>query len=225
MKPQTNLDLLSELCNNANLGKYRHFHAAQTNSRRNSLIGIPVVIINIAMGSAFFVTLTQDLASYAKWIGAFLGLAAAVGSSLQTFLDFSRMIEGHRRIANRYLSLGRDCQYLQSQFNDGLITLPALSQRLGALLEEYSEVNVDAEAFPTGKREFKAALKLERERRNWLEREYGTRETKAVAVEERKPGSGAAERPWLGVGTGESTLVQEGEGERVAHNPGAAQDG
>jgi hypothetical protein len=174
MQPRTNVDLLSELCNNANLGKYRHFHAAEMKNGINSFIGVAVIVVNLALGSAFFVALTQELAVYAKWTAGFLGLLAAIGSSLQTFFGFSRKVEGYRRTANRYLSLARECQYLQTQFNDGLVDLSTLSERLRVLLEQYNAINVEAENFPTGKRQFKAALRLERQRQGWLQREYGT---------------------------------------------------
>ena len=155
------------------LGKYRHFHAAEMKNGINSFIGVAVIVVNLALGQLFLWPSTQELAVYAwKWTAGLLGLLAAIGTASQTFFGFSRKVEGYRRTANRYLSLARECQYLQTQFNDGLVVLQPYPERLRVLLEQYNAINVEAENFPTGKRQFKAALRLERQRQGWLQREY-----------------------------------------------------
>lgn len=72
------LDRVEELCRNCNLGKYRHFNASSRAKRLNDYLGLPVVAINIILGSVFFIALSQDLPSITKWAGGFLGFVRKV---------------------------------------------------------------------------------------------------------------------------------------------------
>src|SRR5437879_8836506 len=99
---------LSEFCRNAMLTRVAHFAAAQRAKRLQSLFVVPVVVINIVLGSVFFLSLKQELPDIAKWSGAFLALGSAAAAGVQTYFNFHRSFEAHRRIANRYSALGRE---------------------------------------------------------------------------------------------------------------------
>jgi hypothetical protein len=116
-------DRVEELCRNCNIGKYRHFNAAARAKRLNDSLGIPVVAINIVLGSVFFVALSQDLPAIAKWGGGFLALTAALISGIATFFNFGKQFEGHRGIANKYVNLAAKCETTIARFQDGLVDL------------------------------------------------------------------------------------------------------
>ncbi len=161
---------LSEFCRNAMLTRVAHFAAARRAKRLQSLFGAPVVVVNILLGSVFFYSLRQELPDVAKWLGAFLALGSAAAVGVQTYFNFHRAFEAHRRIANQYSALGRESERFLSMYTDGLIRLEDLSEKAGSLLATYNRINADAEPFPTTDRDFRRALRREKERQQGLHR-------------------------------------------------------
>jgi hypothetical protein len=155
------LDRVEELCRNCNLGKYRHFNAASRARRLNDYLGAPVVAINIILGSVFFIALSQELPAIAKWSGGFLALTAALISGITTFFNFGKQFEGHRGIANKYVSLAAKCETAIARYRDGLVDLGGLDGLLQEFQERYSEISEEAKAFSTSQRDFKVALESE----------------------------------------------------------------
>ncbi len=158
MKKGETLSEFEEFVRNAYLSKSRHFHAATRHTAFNSWIGVPAVLINIALGSVLFRFLGEAIPKNASWIAASLALVAALLTGIQTFFNFSRMSDGHRRIGNRYTSVQKKAELLIAKFKDGLIDLQELSEEFDALFETYKQINLDGENFPTGKRDFHWAL-------------------------------------------------------------------
>lgn len=152
---------LEELCRNANIGKYRHFSAAARAKRLNDCLGVPVVVINVVLGSVFFITISQDIPDLAKWAGGFLGLAGALVSGVSTFFNFGKLFEGHRAIANKYVALAGKCTLALARYQDGLIDLGDIDRALTDLSERYADVNDEAKAYATTARDFKSALHSE----------------------------------------------------------------
>ena len=157
---------LDDLRRSALLGKDRHFIASRRNKFLSTLFGLPVVVINIVLGSVLFVSLSEELPQIMKWTGAFLALLGAGGAGIQTFFNFHKVFEGHRRVANRYLSLGRECQRLKGLHEDDLLELDALSKGLEFLEKDYAEINASAETFVTTDSDYRRSLKLEKKRQN-----------------------------------------------------------
>jgi hypothetical protein len=155
------LDRVEELSRNCNLGKYRHFNAATRAKRLSDYLGLPVVAINIILGSVFFIALSQELPDMAKWSGGFLALTAALISGISTFFNFGKQFEGHRGIANKYVSLASKCETAIARYRDGLIDLSALDGLLQEFQERYSEVSEEAKAFATSGKDFKVAIDSE----------------------------------------------------------------
>jgi len=156
------LVLLEKLRKNSHLGKHKHFAAADRCRQYNIYLGIPVVIINVLLGSLLFANLSEQVPTPMKWIGAFLALIAAVLSGVQTFLNFQKSFEAHRRVANQYLAIARECERLIALFQDNLIQLPDLSKKVEEVNEKYNKTNSEAEAFPTNNLDLQKALKIEK---------------------------------------------------------------
>lgn len=156
------VDRVEELSRNCHLGKYRHFHAAQRAKRLSDYLGVPVVAINIVLGSIFFITLSQDLPTFAKWSGGFLGLLAALISGITTFFNFGKLFESHRNVANKYVSVAGKCETAVARFRDGLMDIRGLDAVLSELQERYSEINDEAKAFTTNEADFRVALHSEK---------------------------------------------------------------
>jgi len=55
-------------------GKKKHFNAADRKQQWNIRLGLPVVLINIIVGSLLFAILSDEVPDWSKWVGAFLAL-------------------------------------------------------------------------------------------------------------------------------------------------------
>jgi len=155
------VDSLHELCRNANIGKYRHFSAAARAKHLNDRLGLPVVAINIILGSVFFVTLSTDIPDVAKWAGGFLALSAALISGISTFFNFGKLFEGHRGIGNKYVALAARCSLVSARYEDGLLDLNGVDAMLSELHQRYTEINDEAKAFATTDKDFANAIASE----------------------------------------------------------------
>jgi hypothetical protein len=78
--------------------------------RRYLALGIPVVILTTLVGTSAFASLEQSggVDDWARALVGVISIAAAVLSSLQTFLRYATRSEGHRIGAIRYETLRRD---------------------------------------------------------------------------------------------------------------------
>ncbi|RYX92093.1 SLATT domain-containing protein, partial [bacterium] len=120
-------------------------------------IGIPLIIINVITGSVLFYVLTEGANDWVKFVPLWLTLIAALLSSFQTYLNLPRRVEGHRKIANRYLSIMKKCDRLLGYLADGLIDDLTLIDKLELLGLEADEINILAENFPTSDSDYNNA--------------------------------------------------------------------
>ena len=129
--------------------KYVHFSAADRSQRLRDWLSVPVVVINLVLGSTFFVFVGREMPPEAKWIGAIAALVAAVLGGIQTYFNLKKANDLHRSVANRYLAISRECEVLIAQHRDGLVDLHKVSERLLPINSEYQKVSKDAESVPT----------------------------------------------------------------------------
>jgi hypothetical protein len=161
--PQT-LILLNKLRENSHLGKHKHFAAADRYRYYNTYVGAPAIIINIVLGSVFVANLSEQISTPLKWIGAFLALVAAMLSGLQTFFNLQKSFESHRKVANRYLGVARECERLICLFEDDQIKLSDLAEKIEEMNKCYNDVNSDAEEFPTNSSDYRKAQEIQRKK-------------------------------------------------------------
>ncbi len=151
------LKLIDSLRFNAQLGKHSHFYASLKRRNLHILCGVPVVVINLILGSVFFVLLQAELPDWGKWLSAGLALLAAALGGVQTFFDFKKNCAGHREVGNDYLELARECERLLALYDDGLMSLEQLAAELRRLNSEYADINERAEMFIVSPREYEYA--------------------------------------------------------------------
>ena len=151
------IEFVQQLIRNSRLNKHQHFHAAERNHFYNNLFGCVAILINVALGSVLFVTVSENLPNAAKWASGFMAMIAAASGGIQTFFNFQKAFEGHRRIANSYLEIQRECEKFLAMFEDKLITLEALAKEVELIAKSYNTVNSDAEVLPTGNKDFQEA--------------------------------------------------------------------
>ncbi|OGR14455.1 MAG: hypothetical protein A2277_19875 [Desulfobacterales bacterium RIFOXYA12_FULL_46_15] len=138
-------------------GKKKHFNAADRIERWHYWLGIPLVLINIITGSVLCYVITDGQTSWIKFIPLFLSLIATVLSGLQTFFNFQKKVEGHRRIGNKYLFVMKKCDRLEGYIVDGIIEKNSIAEEVEIIAAEANSINQEAESFPTSKKDYDIA--------------------------------------------------------------------
>ena len=130
-----------------------HEAAARRLQRSAYVMGVVGGVLSAVAGSAAFVAWTGDDTSTAVGIvGLAVGLAAAVISQIQTFLDLGARAEQHRQAAVRYKQLLRSFERISPDVGK----LPrvgesdAMSQRLDDLEKRLAEADAAAPVVPAG---------------------------------------------------------------------------
>ena len=150
--------LIDELRTDAKLGKSKHFNASNRKIGLHNWVGIPVILINVFIGTVIVALLSdgngnKNLAIFS----AILAFSAASLSAMQTFFNFHKAAEGHSSVGNRYLRISRNCKRLLRKHQDMPFTPEELWQEAEAIQNEYLEINIEAEAFPTSNKDLKNA--------------------------------------------------------------------
>lgn len=96
---------------------------------------------------------------YLSLLSILLAFGAASLSGVQTFFNFHKASEGHRAIGNRYTHVSRQCKVLQQRHRDIPFLAKDLWEEYAKVYSEYNQINTEAEAFPTGASDLKAAKK------------------------------------------------------------------
>jgi len=152
------LHLIEELRADSKLGKNKHFNASRRKITFHNSLGIPVVIINVALGTIIVSLLSSgNENSPVVIISTIMAFAAAALSALQTFFNFHKVAEGHSAIGNRYLKISRDCKSLLRKNQDIPYSANDLWAEVDRIQKEYLEINYEAEAFPTSDTDLKKA--------------------------------------------------------------------
>ncbi|UHQ54919.1 MULTISPECIES: SLATT domain-containing protein [Microbulbifer] len=155
------VEVLEKLRWNAHLCKHSHFRASMRGRNLHVLCGVPIVVINLFLGSLFFSLINAELPDWTKWVGAALALITALLGGVQTFFNFKKNYEGHREIGNEYLAVGRECERLIALYFDRILDLEHLSAKIAELNALYSDINQRAEEFIVSNTDYREALRIQ----------------------------------------------------------------
>lgn len=152
------IKLIDELRTDAKLGKSKHFNASRRKIGLHNWVGIPVILINVFIGTVIVALLSdgngnKNLAIFS----AILAFGAASLSAMQTFFNFHKAAEGHSSVGNRYLKISRNCKRLLRKHQDIPFTSADLWLEAETIQNEYLEINIEAEAFPTSDKDLNSA--------------------------------------------------------------------
>lgn len=98
-------NLLQTWRHDLNILMRSHYSRSISIRRMNYLLGIPVILISMAIASYIFFTINHNPDFWVKMIAGMLLLLSAILTSLQTFLKYSEQAENHRNASARYQSL------------------------------------------------------------------------------------------------------------------------
>jgi len=135
-------------------GKKKHFNAADRKEKYHKWIGIPLLSINVLIGSVLFYLLTDGAENWVKYVPLILTVIATFLSVIQTFFNYSKQVEGHRRVGNNYLAIMKKSERLIAYMNDGAIDKTKVIEELESLGEAIDQVNKEAEGFPTSNKDY-----------------------------------------------------------------------
>ncbi len=155
------VEVLEKLRWNAHLCKHSHFRASMRGRNLHVLCGVPIVVINLFLGSLFFSLINTELPDWTKWAGAALALVTAMLGGVQTFFNFKKNYEGHREAGNEYLAIARECERLIALYFDGILDLDHLSRKIEDLNARYSDINQRAEEYIVSDKVYREALRVQ----------------------------------------------------------------
>ncbi|MCJ7449368.1 MAG: SLATT domain-containing protein [Bacteroidales bacterium] len=154
---ETTLEKLRRIKVDCLYGKKKHFNAADRHENNHYYLGIPLTLINILTGTVLFYVLTEDTSGLLKYIPIIFAFIAALLSGFQTYFNFNKSAEGHRRLGNRYLATMKTIDRLQGYIDDKLLDVTEIISKLENIAGEVDEINKDAEQFPTTKKDYNLA--------------------------------------------------------------------
>lgn len=153
-------------------GKKKHFNAADRQQQCHYWLGVPLVLINIITGTTLFIVLTEDANNWVKYVPVTFAFIAAVLSGLQTYFNFSKKVEGHRRCGNDYLAAMKRCKRLEALIEDNIVDAQQATTLFEDISQEIDRINKAAESFPTSKSDYeKAKVGIETGEENYTNKE------------------------------------------------------
>jgi hypothetical protein len=91
-----------------------HYLSAQYFGARKYWLGIPAVVLATLVGTSVFATVQKQPVLWLQICVGLASVAAALLSSLQTFLGYAERAEKHRIAGAKYAALGRELEQLRS---------------------------------------------------------------------------------------------------------------
>jgi hypothetical protein len=136
--------LLVEWCDRADAASQTHFAMANRFSRRNLILGIPVVVLTALVGTSVFATLQEETVNTRMRIFAGVAIVlASVLASLQTFLNFGEKAEKNRAAAENWAAIRREIKEMLALHPAHIATrgdpkayLDELRERIDAIAQE-----------------------------------------------------------------------------------------
>lgn len=139
---------IKKLRNSATYGKKRHFNASDRKRSWHTRLVYPVLLLNIFLGSTFFLEFKDQLWPQLPSLIAFMS-AILIGTS--EFFKFGKDGTEHSAIGNRYLHFIRDCSEALSLHQDNLLKEEEIKRIYQDLNKKLTEIDAAANAFPTNK--------------------------------------------------------------------------
>lgn len=96
-----------------------HYELALRLKRKERILGVPVVVLAAAVGTAIFATLQKDSAEFWRIITGLVSFLAAVLAALQTFFNYGSNAQRHETAAIGYARLRRHMDQFLLKYQDG----------------------------------------------------------------------------------------------------------
>ena len=132
----TTEQLLDDWYQRVRVTQVAHYVSADHFGKRKYLLGIPAVILSALVGTTVFASLQSQPELWLQITVGLASVAAALLTSLQTFLGYSERSEKHRIAGAKYGAVGRELEFLKTQTNIDTEIIAKLKKELDVLAEE-----------------------------------------------------------------------------------------
>lgn len=132
----TTKDVLNDWYERVRVTQLAHYGSAEHFGQRKFALGIPAVILSALVGTTVFATLQKQPELWLQIIVGLASVAAALLTSLQTFLGYSERAEKHRIAGAKYGALGRELEVLRALDTIDISVINDLKKRLDELAQE-----------------------------------------------------------------------------------------
>ena len=137
-------EAMQKLKGDAQIVRSAHFIAAERKDKKAKIFGVVVIIINLLITSGLIeIAFKNDQGRVAAAIKVLSFLAAAL-AALQTFLNFQKEVECHRKSGGIYSSIYHRTRLVMAEYQEQPANRPDLIARFKALSDEYLKANDDA---------------------------------------------------------------------------------
>ncbi|WP_444906099.1 SLATT domain-containing protein [Microbulbifer sp. SSSA008] len=129
---------------NAATCKFAHFKSSSSKQNLTLILGVPVVIINVFIGS----TLIKSLGDYSGTIISVLSLLAATLAGVQTYLSYQKKSMLHIEVGNLYSDIERESRISKGKIKADVMSIEEGWVSVSTLESKYSEANKKAQECP-----------------------------------------------------------------------------
>jgi len=144
---------LSEMQIDALYSKNRHFNAAERKEKLYYRLMIPlIVLMTLAFGSNLY-----PFFKGTSYVPSIIMSVISIFVNIMTFFKLKDKIKGHRRVANRYLDANKKCKRVRCYLFENSITKDQIDRNIEDIASEISQINMDAEDYPTNDDDLKKA--------------------------------------------------------------------
>lgn len=134
---------MKKLMQDSQVVRSAHFIAAERKDRKAKVFGVLVIVLNLLITSGLIEIVFKDQGRITAAIKLLSFLAAAF-AALQTFLNFQKEIECHRKSGGVYSSIYHRTRLVMAEYQEQPANRPDLIGRFKALSDEYLKANDDA---------------------------------------------------------------------------------
>lgn len=150
---------LKELKVDARFEKKKHYNAASRKEGYHYSIGVVIIMLSVFTGT---ISMNDFLKEYhpsicSKFILASLPVILGILSGLQTFLNLQKQIEGHKSVADEYLSLLKDLKYYEALFYDKKLGDEEIAKEVRQMLIRFKQILKKASLLSTNKSDYDKA--------------------------------------------------------------------
>jgi hypothetical protein len=156
-------EVMQKLFDDSRVVKTAHFIAAQRKSRKSSIFGVIVIVLNVLIGSGFIEALFKPQDRATTIIKALAFLAAAL-AGIQTYFNFQKEVECHKTLGDTYISINHRVGMLMAEYKSKPANRDAVFEKFKELDAEYLKANDDAKACIPSDADYKKAREGSAER-------------------------------------------------------------
>jgi hypothetical protein len=134
---------MKKLMQDSQIVRSGHFIAAERKDRKAKIFGVLVIVINLLITSGLIEIVFKDQVRIAAAVKV-LSFLAATFAALQTFLNFQKEVECHRKSGGVYSSIYHRTRLVMAEYQEQPANRPDLIGKFKALSDEYLKANEDA---------------------------------------------------------------------------------